>query len=100
MTSCALEILLEAYPQMLASGNAGLGFDMSNIFGLFFVGDIADALHGEGTATRFGFQTIRTKAWAFGQWLQDALARCKAEISISWRTIDGILANLDAAKAI
>ena len=95
------EILLEAYPQMLASGNAGLGFDMSNIFGLFFVGDIADALHGEGTATRFGFQTIRTKAWAFGQWLQDAhWPAAKAEISISWRTIDGILANLDAAKAI
>lgn len=95
------DILLEAYPQMLASARDGYNSDMSNIFGLFFFGNIADAIAGEGTATRFGFQTIRTKAWIFGQRLQTL--RCleaKAEITISWRTIDGILANLDAAKVL
>jgi hypothetical protein len=93
--------LLEAYPQMLASAREGYDNDMSNIFGLFFFGNVADSIAGEGTATRFGFQTIRNKAWIFGQRLQTL--RCleaKAEITISWRTIDGILANLDAAKVL
>ena len=95
------DILLEAYPQMLASGQAGYGMDMSEIFGLFIFGDVADALHGEGSATRFGFQTIRTKAWTFSQWLQDARwLAAKSEITISWRTIDGIIANLGAANVI
>lgn len=93
--------LLEAYPQMLASAREGYDSDMSNIFGLFFFGNVADSIAGEGTATRFGFQTIRNKAWIFGQRLQTI--RCleaKAEITISWRTIDGILANLDAVRVL
>ena len=95
------DILLEAYPQMIASARAGYGIDMSNIFGLFIFGNIADVVTGEGTATRFGFQAIRTKAWTFGQWLQDIRwAPAKSEITISWRSIDGILANLDAAKIL
>jgi len=95
------DILLEAYPQMLASGQAGYNMDMSEIFGLFIFGDVADALHGEGTATRFGFQTIRSKAWTFGQWLQDIRwPAAKSEITISWRTIDGIIANLGAANIL
>ena len=95
------DILLEAYPQMIASARAGYGIDMSDIFGLFIFGDIIDGFIGEGTATRFGFQTIRSKAWTFGQWLQDIRwAPAKSEITISWRSIDGILANLDAAKIL
>ena len=95
------DILLEKYPEMLKSAQEGYNNDMSNIFGLFFVGKIADAHHGEGTATRFGFQTIRNKAWIFGQRLQTIRKlEAQTEITISWRTIDGILANLDAAKAL
>ena len=86
---------------MLKSAQEGYNNDMSNIFGLFFVGKIADAHHGEGAATRFGFQTIRNKAWIFGQRLQTIRKlEAQTEITISWRTIDGILANLDAAKAL
>ena len=86
---------------MLQSALEGYNNDMSDIFGLFFMGDIVDAFHGEGTATRFGFQTIRNKAWIFGQRLQTIRnLEARAEILISWRTIDGILANLDAINVL
>ena len=95
------DILLEKYPDMLQSALEGYNNDMSDIFGLFFMGDIVDAFHGEGTATRFGFQTIRNKAWIFGQRLQTIRnLEARAEILISWRTIDGILANLDAVNVL
>ena len=68
---------------------------------LYFVGDVLDSRHGEGTATRFGFQTIRNKAWIFGQRLDTVRAlEAKTEIMISWRTIDGILANMDATNIL
>ena len=93
------EDLLTGYDAMLAAAKAGHDIDMSEIFGLFAVGDIADAHHGEGTATRFGFQTIRRKAWLLGQMLQDVRSPfARAEVTISWRTIDGILAGLDAGN--
>ncbi len=95
------DILLEGYPDMLASARDGHDIDMSEIFGLFGPGNLVDSMHGEGTSTRFGFQTIRRKAWIFGQWKQDIRSlAARAEIAISWRTIDGILANLDAAKIL
>ena len=95
------DILLEGYGEMLVSAQQSHGIDMSEIFGLFGAGDILDALNGDGSATRFGFQTIRRKAWIFGQWKQDIRAlAAMAEIAISWRTIDGILANLDAARVL
>lgn len=93
------EDLLTGYDEMLAAGKAGHGIDMSEIFGLFTIGKLADAHHGEGTATRFGFQTIRRKAWLLGQMLQDFRSPfARAEVAISWRTIDGVLAGLDAGN--
>ena len=74
---------------------------MSEFFDLFFIGDLIDSRHGEGSATEFGFQTIRNKAWNFGQWLQDARRPiANAEITMSWRIIDGVLANMDALNAL
>ena len=95
------DILLHGYEEMLEAAKAGHGIDMSEIFGLFVFGDIADAHHGEGTATRFGFQTIRRKAWLLGQMLQDGRRLLgRAEIAISWRTIDGVLAGLDRKQIL
>ena len=94
-------ILLEDYPEMIAASQHGHQVDMSDLFDLYFAGDLIDARHGEGTATRFGFQTIRNKAWTFGQWLQDnRRLAADVEITISWRTIDGILAGMDAANLL
>ena len=95
------DTLLEGYEEMLEAAWTGHGIDMSEIFGLFALGEIADEHHGEGTATRFGFQTIRRKAWLQGQLLQDSRSPfAQAEIAISWRTIDGILAGLDAGNLL
>ena len=60
------DTLLEGYEEMLEAAWTGHGIDMSEIFGLFAFGEIADEHHGEGTATRFGFQTIRRKSLAPG----------------------------------
>lgn len=93
--------LLAVYPEMVASAKRGHGVDMDPLFDLFAVGDAIDAIAGQGTATRFAYQTIRNKTWYAARGLNDfRRPAAQAEIDISWRGFDRILAGLDAAKII
>lgn len=46
--------------------------DASDVFGVFFVGDIIDALFGEGAAVNFGFNLLRLDAFDNALLLQDS----------------------------
>ena len=72
------------------------GIESAYFFNGFFLGEWVDSVTHEGAMTTFVFQTIRTKAWNNGMWLQDWRASlAEAEIYSSWRTADGILATWD-----
>lgn len=72
------------------------GIESAYFFNGFFLGEWVDSITHEGAMTTFVFQTIRTKAWNNGMWLQDWRASlAEAEIYSSWRTADGILATWD-----
>ena len=72
------------------------GMDAAPFFRGFFLGDWIDSLAGDGATTMFAFQTIRSKAWNNGMWLQDWRAgMAESEIYASWRAADGMLATWD-----
>ena len=95
------DVLLKVYPEMVDAARKGHGVDMDPLFDLFKVGDAIDAVAGQGTATRLAYQGIRNKTWFAARGLND-LRRpaAQAEIDISWRGFDRILAGLDATDVL
>lgn len=91
------DVLLEVYPEMIESAKKGHGVDMHPLFDMFKIGDAVDAVAGQGTATRAAYQTIRNKTWYAARGLDDfRQPAAQAEIDISWRGFDKLLAGLDA----
>lgn len=93
--------LLSVYSDMVAAAREGHNVDMDPLFNMFKPGEALDAIAGEGTATRFAYQTIRNKTWYAARGLNDLRKPlAQAEIDISWRGFDKILAGLDASGAL
>ena len=93
--------LLGCYEEMIESARKGHGVHMDPVFSLLFVGDAIDAVAGDGTATRIGYQTIRNKTWYAARGLTDSRRRLsQMEIDVSWRGFERILAGLDATNMI
>ena len=70
--------------------------DAAPFFRGFFLGEWIDSIAGTGATTMFAFQSIRSKAWNNGLWLQDWRAGvAESEIYASWRSADGFLAIWD-----
>ena len=92
------DVLLEVYPEMVQAARDGHGVDMHPLFDMFKAGDVVDAIAGQGTATRAAYQTIRNKTWYAARGLSDfRQPAAQAEIDISWRGFDKLMAGLDAA---
>ena len=95
------DVLLEVYPEMVDSARKGHNVDMDPLFDMFKVGDAIDAVAGQGTATRFAYQGIRRKTWYAARGLSDfRQPAAQAEIDVSWRGFDKILAGLDASGVL
>lgn len=58
-------------PGFLEELQAEYDTDASDVFGVFFIGDLIDALFGEGTAVNFGFNLLRIDAFNNGLRLQN-----------------------------
>lgn len=61
---------------------AEYGVDATDVFRLFFLGDVIDGLAGAGSATKFGYEFLRTEAFNNGVKLQIALDKAKVEESM------------------
>lgn len=59
-----------AVPEFLEVLQADYGVDAEALFNVFFVGDIFDAIFGEGATVNFGFNLIRMEAFESGLILQ------------------------------
>jgi hypothetical protein len=95
------DVLLEVYPEMIDSARKGHNLDMHPLFDLFKIGDAIDSVAGQGTATRMAYQTIRNKTWYAARGLTDfRQPAAQAEIDISWRGFDKILAGFDASGVL
>ena len=89
--------LVEVTPQLVYNLQVDYNTESAEFFDGFFFGDWIDGMFGTGVTTTFMFQTIRSKAWNNGIWLQDwRRIFAEGEIYASWRTADGFLATLDA----
>lgn len=66
-------------PEFLADLQNDYQTDAAELFGLYFVGDIVDAVFGEGAAVSFGFNLIRMEAFQSGLRLQVPALREREE---------------------
>lgn len=91
------DITVQSVPGFLDELQAEYHTDGSDVFGVFFIGDIIDAIFGEGTAVHFGFNLLRVDAFDRALALQDPQRahRIEADMARSYHERQALIALVD-----
>ncbi len=84
-------------PSFLEELKEDYNTDASEMFGLFFVGDIIDGFMGEGTAVNFGFNLLRVNAFKVALWLQheDRVDFMEKKIKEDYWKLEHLITQID-----